>query len=621
MRALTLASLALLVPGLCLAQTPPPVDLEVGSGWDQADPRSSQPKHKDAHELAKRAGAYSLRVRYVKVEGRWARGVPLPVAAGDVLTPQKIFDAMEALEAAITADSIYGYGLRSKGQVGVLYIEVDYDTSAAPSNGTGLRPADDTVGVIFRPYYVQFSLDRIGDNVLPIPRSPLPTFYEYVPKPLLALKPTLGVSYDRTFGTAIGGAFETDLLNVLDPARISRSADGTRHLDVHANGMGSVDEPFYWADAGLRYSERRYGTTVQEFTLRADYDGVNEPLGTAEHSRQAGFGSVGVTLKLAPNTRLSLDTGYRWTDDRTGADVPSLRTRTSANEQINRVLLDAIPRPVGGFLRAAVWEDNAWLIGGGGSYQRFVGRLGYTKEIPVGRSQTIGLELVAGGGKLEGSAPSYARFFGGNSAGQFLYDGPSSASLLKTPAGPLVRSFGQGQAGFRTSSGGVSGADSFWHVNANLAVPIRWWSRALIPDELTDIEGADGNRISLKQLLRKQVDVTGPSMLAATLRHEGMTAEEADKKAGEVLGEVQPATHFIIDDANLYSVKPLLMFDAAGMTDGRASSADTWFAAGGGLQITIVTAKLEVGYMRTVSGPTFGNRGNVFVRLVFQNLF
>jgi hypothetical protein len=382
-----------------------------------------------------------------------------------------------------------------------------------------------------------------------------------------------------------------------------------------------VDEPSYRADAGLRYSERRNGTTVQEFTVRADYEGVNEPLGTAEHSRQAAFGSAGVTLKVAPNTRLSLDTGYRWTDDRMGSDVPSLRTRTSASEQINRVLLDAIPRPIYGFLRAAVWEDNAWLTGGGGSYQRFVGRLGYAKEIPAGCSQTIGLEMVAGGGKLEGSAPSYARFFGGNSAGQFLYDGPSSAALLKMPAGPLVRSFGQGQAGFRTSSGGVSGGDSFWHVNVNLAVPVRSWSRALIPDELTDIEGADGKRISLKQLLRKQVDVTGPSMLAATLRHEGMTAEEADKKAGEILGEVQPATHFIIDDANLYSVKPLLMFDAAGMTGARASSADTWFAAGGGLQIVIVTAKLEVGYMRTVSGPTFGNRGNVFVRLVFQNLF
>jgi len=39
------------------------------------------------------------------------------------------------------------------------------------------------------------------------------------------------------------------------------------------------------------------------------------------------------------------------------------------------------------------------------------------------------------------------------------------------------------------------------------------------------------------------------------------------------------------------------------------------------VEVTIVIAKLQVGYMRTISGPTFGSRGNVFVRLVFQNLF
>lgn len=606
-------SLVLLAPGLCVAQTSPPVNLDLGPGSEGAEPRPSRPARDDAHERAERAGVYSLRVRYVKVEGRWAARVPLPIAAGDLLTREKISLAMEALEAAITADSIYGYGLRSKGQVGVLYIEVDYDTGGTGPSGT--------VGVIFRPYFVQFSLDRIGDNVLPIPRSPLPTFYEYVPKPLLALNPSLGVSYDRTFGTALGGAFGTDLLTMLDPARINRSPDVNRKLDVHASGSGSVDEPFYRADAGFRFSETRNGPTVQELSLRADYAGLEEPLGTAEHSRQSGFGSAGVTLKLASNTRLSLDTGYRWTDDRMASNTPSLRSQTSANEQVNRLLLDAIPRGIGGFLRTAVWEDNAWLTGGGASYQRFVGRVGYAKEIPLGGSQTIGLELVAGGGTVGSSAPSYARFFGGNSAGQFLYDGPSSSSLLRMPAGPLIRSFGQGQAGFRTSSGGVSGGDSFWHVNVNLALPVRPWSRALIPDEPTDLEGADGKAVTLKRLLRNQVDVTGPSMLAATLEHEGMSADEARKKAGEILGEVQPATHFIIDDASLYAVKPLLMFDAAGMSDGRAASPDTWIAAGGGLQITVVTAKLEVGYMRTVSGPTFGNRGSVFVRLVFQNLF
>jgi hypothetical protein len=611
------AWIVLSMPGLCLAQARPPVDVEVGSGWDKADPRSAHPKHKSAHERAKKAEAYSLRVRYVKVEGRWVGDISLPIAAGDVLTPAKIFDAMEALERAITANSINGYGLRSKGEIGVLYIDVDYDTSKPVMDAAGVRPAGDTVGVIFRPHYIQVSLERIGDNVLPIPRSPRPTFFENVPKPLLALKPVVGVSQDRAFGTALGGAFQADLFNLRDPARISTATGENQHLDTHAQGMKSVDESFYRVAAGLRYSQRLAGPFLQGFTLGADYDGIKEPLGVTEHTRNAGLLSGGVTLKLAPSTRLSLDTGYRRTDD--AFNEPGSRTRTSADEQTNRALLDAIPPPLYGFFRAAVWEDNGWLSGGG-AYQRMVGRIGYAKEIPVQPNQTIGLEVVAGGGALLGNPPGYARFFGGNSSGQFLYDSPSSAALQNMPVGPLIRSFGEGRAGLPTARG-VRGSEGFWHVNVNLTIPIRWWSRALIPNELTDIEDASGRPVTLKQLLRKQVDVTGPSMLAATLKKEGMSAEEAEKRAGEILGEVRPATHFIIDDANIYSVKPLLMFDAAGLTDKGLSSGETWLAAGGGLEVTIVIAKLQVGYMRTLSGPTFGSRGNVFVRLVFQNLF
>jgi hypothetical protein len=167
----------------------------------------------------------------------------------------------------------------------------------------------------------------------------------------------------------------------------------------------------------------------------------------------------------------------------------------------------------------------------------------------------------------------------------------------------------------------VQGGAGFWHANINLTIPIRWLSRALIPNEATDLEDAAGNPITLKQLLRKQVDVTGPSMLAAALRKEGMSSEEAQKRAGDVLAEVRPATHFIIDDANLYSIKPLLMFDAAGITNQGLTSGETWLAVGGGMEITIVVAKLQVGYMQTISGPTFGSHNNVFVRLVFQNLF
>src|SRR5207244_13655276 len=130
----------------------------------------------------------------------------------------------------------------------------------------------------------------------PIPRSPRPTFFENVPKPLLALKPVFGVSQDRAFGTALGGAFDADLFNLRDPARISAATDENQHLDVHAQGMQAVDEPFYRADAGLRYSRRLTGTLLQGFSVAANYAWMNGPLGANDRTRSAERGAEGAPV-------------------------------------------------------------------------------------------------------------------------------------------------------------------------------------------------------------------------------------------------------------------------------------------------------------------------------------
>ena len=348
----------LVLSNFCQAQpTPPVTDIEVGADRETFDSNK-------VHERAQNKGAYNLKVRYLKVEGRWAGQVELPLKVGDLLTPESLSQAMNALRAEITRDPLPGYGLRTNGEVGVLYIDVDFDRSplpTAPDNGA------DSVGVIFNPYYVHVSFVQIGDNVIPVPRSALATFYKNVPKPLLVLNPTVGVSRDRAFGTALGGSFAVDLLNLPEPARISTSANGNRHLDIHGHGMKSVDEPFYRVDTGLRYSAKQSGRILQEFSLLADYNGVREPLGEDQHTRHAGIGGVGAMLKLAPRTRLSLDTRYRWTQHKLDAKLPALSTRTGANEQANRLLFEAIPPPMDGFLRAAVWGDNGWLTKGGSS--------------------------------------------------------------------------------------------------------------------------------------------------------------------------------------------------------------------------------------------------------------
>jgi hypothetical protein len=189
------------------------------------------------------------------------------------------------------------------------------------------------------------------------------------------------------------------------------------------------------------------------------------------------------------------------------------------------------------------------------------------------------------------------------------------------PRGPLLRSFGEAEAGLVGPGGEAVGGESFWHVNLNLTLPIRCLSRPLIPDEATDLEDREGQPVTLRRMLHTAIDKSGKNFLAAQLRSEGLSPEAAERQAEEVYDEITPATDFIIDQANLYAIKPLLMFDAGGMSEGGTFSDSEWFAVGGGVQLTIVTAKFEFGYLRTVSGPTFGDRDNLFFRLVFQNLF
>jgi hypothetical protein len=568
---------------------------------------ATRQNHRAVVAAAKQHAVYDLRVRYVKVEGRWTDHLPLPLAVGDRLTREKLSAALNALRDAVTSSSNTSYGLRSKGEVGVLYIDVKYDTT----------PADGTVGVIFRPYYIDISLVQVGNNVLPIPRSPWPTLYQNVPEPLLALNPTVGLSYDRVFGSAISGSFGGDLVPLFSG---SKTSEANHQVDLRAEGTKSLEESFYRADGGLRYTLHRNSSFLEELAFSADFDGLKEPLGGSEHTRNAGVATLGLKLKLAPNTRLSIDAGYRRTSDSFVDGDASLETNTTANEQTAHLLLDTIPPSINGFLRVAFWEESGWQIGSGDSYHRFVGRLGYEKEIAVAPNQTIGIEIVAGGGRASDNIPSYSRFFGGNASGQFLYDNPNSTTLMNMPSGPIIRSLGENEARLRGANGRSIGGDTFWHVNLNVTIPIPAWSMPLIPNELTDIPDANGNPISIKQLLRRQIDVTGPSMLAAVLQQQGLSAAEATRQAKQILQEVTPATHFIIDEANLYSIKPLLMVDAAGLS-AQGGSSETWLAVGGGVQLTVVTAKFEAGYMRTLSGPAFGQEGNAFVRLVFQNLF
>ncbi|HEV3410291.1 MAG TPA: hypothetical protein VG095_08345, partial [Chthoniobacterales bacterium] len=185
-----------------------------------------------------------------------------------------------------------------------------------------------------------------------------------------------------------------------------------------------------------------------------------------------------------------------------------------------------------------------------------------------------------------------------------------SLNLISFPNGPLLRSFGEGQALTRRT--GERGSTGYWHLNLNISIPIPGLSAPLIQDE--EIEG-----VPLRQVLKnKSRDFITQD--AARLMLQGYSREDALAHGQGVFGEVRPIIDFIAERANVYSLKPLLLFDLAGQEsalDGHHVQA----AVGGGLQLTIVTAKMEAGYMHTIAGEDGDESGNFFARIVFQNLF
>jgi len=190
--------------------------------------------------------------------------------------------------------------------------------------------------------------------------------------------------------------------------------------------------------------------------------------------------------------------------------------------------------------------------------------------------------------------------------------------LTSFPTGPLLRSFGKGEGGERTVANRVLGGTSFWHFNLNVAIPIPGsrFSRPLIPAEVVD----EDLNVTLKDVIKNQMN-TAEVTLSSDLQDGGLREEDANKEAKRIVAEVRPAVNFIADQANILAIKPLLLFDGANLRVPDTLNNRTRYGIGAGLQLTIVVAKFEAGYMRTVRSLPGDRKGNFLMRIVFQNLF
>ena len=179
----------------------------------------------------------------------------------------------------------------------------------------------------------------------------------------------------------------------------------------------------------------------------------------------------------------------------------------------------------------------------------------------------------------------------------------------------MLRSVGEGEGTEHNHSGSINGGQSFWNVNVSIAIPLPQLSRPLVPD----IEmGNSTVARKLKGAVNSARNAINDELVEEGLPDNDETTAKADRIVDR---DIKPAVDFIADHANIYAVKPLLLCDVAQLNSPGHSDGDVRVGVGGGLQITVVTAKLETGYMWGVKRERGDPHGNFFLRFVFENIF
>ncbi|HEX2854583.1 MAG TPA: hypothetical protein VHO24_15235 [Opitutaceae bacterium] len=537
------------------------------------------------------------RISSIKVAGRWSTPMPLPLVAGEIYNPAKVSEAIGVIKSRFaSADAeaeLLGIGLTS---VAYITARVTPDHAAR------------TVDIVLLPYAVRLAVGNQGENFLPLPRSPFATEFAGVPGWLRTLNPQATVSYDQRTG-----------LSPAVKAATTRSASHGGAWFASAAAEHALTKDFFDTEASAGYRREFFGGLVAQAQQLVGFLSQRQPNGAGTTESTAGWADTQFTFRLpgAPvGTRLVL--GGRL---QSGTEKSSM---APLSERDLRFALRALgeTRFAGGNARAALWlEHGRTGRGNSGDYQRAIGLAGYVKEIPVGIHRSLGFELSVGAGTLHGAAPAEARFVGGAQRGSFLYDGLSGSTFAESPRGPQLRNFGRAEAGVRDATGRVAGGDRFIGGSFTLSLPVRAWSRPLLPGEpVTEIEQPDGTvkALTLGDLLQRQVK-SGQGIFAGFLEAKGAEPAAAAREAESVFGGLQPAIAWLAEQANLVALKPVLMCDAAQIT--RGGQRESWLGVGAGIQLVIVTAKLEAGYMGTVKGPRYGHPGSFSARLVFQNLF
>jgi hypothetical protein len=444
------------------------------------------------------------------------------------------------------------------------------------------------------------------------PRSPTGTDLNGVPPPIVATAPSFGLDNDAGLGTTVNFRSSTDLAilgRLFRGAPISTQPGDLKYKAVlNTEGFRSLNAPYYGAVA-LFSGAHVFNTTLKQISADASYSAVNRPMGEGDLRSNTLLAGAFATFNFGVPLFRSVIVGGGYNHAADSLMAAPENGGFSEDGFLARLSVDGVVQSLP--VRVSAWYQHN-SVTSMGTYSKVLLRSGFQKSIALRPQQTLDIELLAGYGRATGSLPAQDQFVGGNAGARFLDDSFASSSEPVTPSGPIFRSFGVGKLDWSKNSPSVN-SQSFYHFNLTVAVPIGL-SRPLFP-EFEVIPG-----VTAAHMLKAQVD--NNQLLKQVLMRQGLSERAAAAEQERVMKSIRPAVHFLADQANLWSVKPVVFFDYAHTySQPQANPNGSWPAAGGGVQLTIVIAQLQAGYIHSIMDGSGPSPGNFIFRLTFQNLF
>lgn len=469
---------------------------------------------------------------------------------------------------------------------------------------------DRCADVTFSSHEIRFVRFHEAGFILPVPRSPVSTFFSNVPRPLLILNPEVNVEHDDRTGTTPTVVFKTNLLDIGNILKHEDSDKHTLEAIASANLSRSVEHDFYNAAEVLDLKKTWPASSMQSLALHIEQHNAKQPLGAASDATSQEIIGLRANVHFQNNY---LHDGYFWAGGSASRHtVPQVSGPFDTSEGAGSaaMLLDGSVAQT--TARAGLWFTGA-SPNNQANYEQLAFFTALYRDLPVAPNQSFGLQVIGGYAHSWGTPAQYAQFFAGNNAGNFLYQAPETL-LQAGPPPPIVRSFGKTEASVTNAA--ILGGSSFWNVSTTLTVPIPGLSRPLIPDVVID----DSTNTTLKSVLKTAGTRSAVSFIQAALVQQGVPAKDAQKQAQALVDrEIAPPVIYIADRANLYSLKPLVLFDVAEL---RAPGFSRHLeSAGGGIEFMIVNFALQAGYARTLNSQPGDRKGNVVLNLQFRNFF